>query len=96
MSFFENNFGCETKYKDLVAKTLVEIPKPDMKKLQFYHEECGFLPKEIFEQSQEVFPAGLNLSIIKEWLSQEKPVADPEHLKWVLKRCREMEKFSPR
>lgn len=90
----ENPSGIEStikKYEDLRRASLENISEKDWKKLDQYRE-LGFLPTRVIKLSQDV-PDGLDVVLIKYWLRKFPVKVDPILLKWVLKRCREFQKF---
>lgn len=61
------------------------------KKLQHYQDKTNMLPSFVFTKSRsDDIPRGLTPTMVKAWISGTTKTADPEHVKWVLNRCKEL------
>lgn len=67
------------------------IKDEELRLLQQYRQQHGLLPTKIFSAADTLPPTGLNQYMVSNWLSGRTKRVDPEHVKWVLKHCRELE-----
>ena len=63
----------------------------DLKKMLLYRDILGILPGKIFEDATDT-PPSLNKNMVSGWLSERTKNANPQHIQWVLSRCRELVK----
>ncbi len=68
---------------------VAHIATTDLKKMQQYREVLGILPSKIFEGVKDT-PEDLNTHRVSSWLNGNTKTANPAHIEWVLKRCREL------
>lgn len=79
------------KKKVLSSRTegYLPIDKERMRRLKHYRKKANLLPGFVIKESENV-PKGLSASIVSGWLQGTSKTANPEHVEWVLKRCREL------
>lgn len=68
---------------------LSPIAAVDLKKMRQYREVLGILPGKVFDETKNI-PEGLNTNTVSNWLNGHTQTANPDAIKWVLKRCREL------
>lgn len=69
--------------------SLCKIREADRKKLQLYKDVLGILPNFIFKKARDV-PEGLPRASVNGWIDGSRKKANPEYIRWVLNRCREL------
>lgn len=68
---------------------LSPIAAVDLQKMRQYREVLGILPSRVFDGAKDI-PKNLSTNTVSGWLNSVTKSANPVHVEWVLKRCREL------
>ena len=75
----------------LITSGLKPINSVDLAKMRQYRDVLGILPGRVFDGSSDI-PPGLTRNMVSGWLNGATGNANPDYVKWVIQRCREIVK----